>query len=156
MAFALDLQKFAEKVGERADDAVGAIVIGVAAEVDKRSPVGDPTKWSEEFKRVGKELGWFGEGYVGGRFRGNWQVGVTERPNGTLPNIDPTGVETQTRIQAAIPGDASGKVYYLVNNLPYALRLEDGYSKQAPKGMVGLTVTHFQAIVKKAVEEVRA
>lgn len=146
MAFALDLQKFAEKVGERADDAVGAIVIGVAAEVDKRSPVGDATYWKHPAP----------EGYVGGRFRGNWQVGVTERPNGTLPNIDPTGVETQTRIQAAIPDDASGKVYYLVNNLPYALRIEDGWSRQAPTGVVGLTVTHFQAIVKQAVEEVRA
>ena len=43
--FALDLAKFAEKAKERADEAVGAVVIGIAAELDKRSPVGDQTKW---------------------------------------------------------------------------------------------------------------
>jgi hypothetical protein len=32
--------------------------------------------------------------------------------------------------------------------LPYIRRLEDGYSQQAPAGMVTLTVQEFAAVVK--------
>ncbi len=46
--FALDLQRFAEKCGERADDAVGNIVVRIAQELDKRSPVGDALYWTAE------------------------------------------------------------------------------------------------------------
>jgi len=142
MTFALDLQRFAEKVKGKADDAVGAIVIDVAARVDIRSPVGDAAYWSSPPP----------PGYVGGRFRANWQLGVDTVPAGEIPGVDPTGEGTQGRIIASVPDDAAGKVYWLVNNLPYARRLEEGYSRQAPQGMVGLTVVEFQQIVRDAVE----
>jgi hypothetical protein len=46
-------------------------------------------------------------------------------------------------------------VHFLTNNLPYALRLEYGWSKnQAPAGMVGLAVAEFQSIVRDAAAEV--
>ena len=41
----------------------------------------------------------------------------------------------------------AGDVIYLTNNLPYAVPLEEGYSKQAPAGMVALTVQDFQSVV---------
>lgn len=127
MSFALDLQKFAEKAQAKADDAVGRVVVAISAEIDMRSPVDT------------------------GRFRGNWQLGVGSMPGGSLERLDKTGDATQARIQAAIPDQASGHIYYIANNLPYAMRLEHGYSKQAPGGMVGLAVTRFQAIVDEAV-----
>jgi len=40
-------------------------------------------------------------------------------------------------------------VIYLTNNLPYAQRLEEGYSQQAPAGMVALTIQEFQAIANE-------
>ena len=151
-SFALDLQRFADKCKERADDAVGNIIVRIAAEVDKRSPVGNPDAWSEEFKAVATELGWIGPGYIGGHFRANWQLGVGAMPMGEIPGVDRTGEKTQGRIIAEIPDQAAGKVYYIANNVPYAQRLEYGYSKQAPSGIVGLTVTMFQDIVREAVE----
>jgi hypothetical protein len=54
-----------------------------------------------------------------------------------------------------LPKDAAGKVHYITNNLPYAWRLEHGHSKQAPAGMVGLTVVEFAGIVDKAANDVR-
>lgn len=142
MTFALDLQRFAEKTKEKADDAVGAIVVQVAARVDMRSPVGDASYWTSPPP----------PGYVGGRFRANWQLGVDTIPAGELNVVDPTGEATRGRIFAMVPDDAAGKTYFLVNNLPYAHRLEDGYSRQAPQGMVGLTVVEFQQVVREAVE----
>ncbi len=140
--FALDLERFAEKCGEKADAAVGNIVVRIAAEVDKRSPVGDATYWKNPPPK----------GYIGGHFRANWQLGVGVMPMGEVAGVDPTGERTFGEIVARIPDDAAGRVFYIANNAPYAMRLEHGYSRQAPQGVVGLTVTMFDKIVKDAVE----
>lgn len=146
MSFALDIRKFVEKAKDRADIAVKGTMIGVAAKVDERSPVGDAKYWKHPPPK----------GYVGGRFRGNWQLGVGSMPGGVLNRVDPTGSKVMAEIGAAIPGEAAGKVYYLANNLPYAQRIENGWSRQAPTGVVGLTVTEFQAFVDKAVADAKA
>lgn len=150
--FALDLKEFAAKVGKRADDACAQMVHLVAASVDYRSPVGNPSLWQRPAPK----------GYIGGHFRANWQLGVGSLPGGTVTGIDNsskderTGGATTMAIGAAIPEDAAGKVYYLANNLPYAQALEYGHSTQAPSGMVGITVTKFQGIVAEAVAAAKA
>lgn len=143
MTFALDLAKFAEKCADKADAAVGNIVVRVAAEIDKRSPVGDALYWQSPPPK----------GYIGGHFRGNWQLGIGALPVGEIPGADPTGAAAQTRILAAVPDEAAGRVYFIANNAPYAMRLEQGWSRQAPEGMVGLAAVMFQQIVD---DEVRA
>lgn len=140
--FALDLAKFAEKAGERADEVVGTIVVQIAAELDRRSPVGDAVYWKHPAPK----------GYVGGHFRANWQLGVSAMPGGEVAGVDPSGSATQARIGAAIPDEAAGLVYYIANNVPYATRIEYGWSRQAPQGLVGLTATMFRDIVERAVQ----
>lgn len=64
-----------------------------------------------------------------GRFKGNWQLnerGFDEN------RLDPSGAQTKAKIQAAIAQSEVGAVNSLINNLPYAERLEYGHSKQAP------------------------
>lgn len=146
MTFALDLQKFAQKAKDQADDAVGRIVVAVAVELDKRSPVGDGTYWKTKPPK----------GYVGGHFRANWQLGIGSLPTGEKLGVDPSGQQTQAAIMAAVPDDAAGRVFYLANNAPYALRIEDGWSRQAPSGLVGLTRVLFQEIVDEAVRGAQA
>jgi hypothetical protein len=138
--FALQLQKFAEKTGQKADLAVGKIVVSVAGRLDFRSPVGDAAYWQHPAPK----------GYVGGRFRGSWNLGVGVMP-ANVETIDPSGAETQGRIIASIPHKASGEVYYIINATPYGPRIEKGWSNQAPQGVVGLTVIEFQRIVDDAV-----
>ena len=84
-----------------------------------------------------------------GRFRGNWQVRVGGVATGTLQLDDPSGAAAVSSAQAAALGLQPGQSISLVNNLPYAQRLENGYSAQAPAGMVSLTVQDFQQIVRK-------
>ena len=43
-----------------------------------------------------------------------------------------------------------GQKLYITNNLPYAERIEDGYSQQAPAGMVKVTINEFDSIVNSA------
>lgn len=81
-----------------------------------------------------------------GRARGNWQVQIGNVPSGTLELNDASGSATISKASAAAANLRSGDVIYLVNNLPYIRRLEEGYSGQAPSGMVALTVQEFQAI----------
>lgn len=141
-SFSLDLKRFAEKTKDKANEAVGNIVVRVASELDRRSPVGDASYWKHKPPK----------GYIGGHFRANWQLGIGTLPTTEVAGVDPQGAATQGRILAAIPDEAAGKVYYLANTAPYALRLEHGWSRQAPQGLVGLTVTMFQEIVRDAVE----
>jgi hypothetical protein len=137
--FELDLQKFAAKAKSRADSVVHGIVAEITAKIDERSPVGDAKYW----KRPPPP------GYIGGHFRGNWQLGVDSYPGGTLSRIDPTGTATVAAIIGAIPAQAAGHVFTIANNLPYAVRLEEGWSHQQPEGIVGRTAVEFQIIVNR-------
>ena len=139
-AFELQLAEFARKAGARADDVVASVVVRIAAELDQRSPVGDAAYWKHKPPK----------GYIGGHFRANWQLGVNARPLSEIAGIDLTGERTQGRILAAIPNEAAGKTFWLANNAPYAQRLENGWSRQAPQGLVGLTVIKFETFVREA------
>lgn len=144
--FELDLRKFVEKAGKRGHEAVAQVVLGLHARVDARSPVGDAKYWKSPPPK----------GYVGGRFRANWQLGVGSMPGGTIATPDPSGATVRARIAAALPEDAAGRVYYLANNVPYAQRIENGWSRQAPQGVVGLAMVEVQSIVNDAVAEAKA
>lgn len=93
-----------------------------------------------------------------GRFRGNWQVGIGSIPASDVDKlyVDPSGAAILSDIQQAVLDMKFGDTIYLVNNLPYARRLEYGWSQQAPNGMVRVTVAQFQPIVNAVVAEVKA
>ena len=138
--FAADISAFVSKAKGRTDLVVKKIVFDIGTKVVMRSPVGDGSLWKYPPP----------PGYVGGRFRANWQYGYGSIPSGDLPAIDATGGASTVRINAGLATSPAAGIHYLVNNLPYAKRLEDGWSSQAPSGMVGLTVLEFQSITKQA------
>lgn len=140
MTFSDDLAKFSDKAKGRMADVVRKVVIDVGERLVMRSPVGDGTLWQTSPP----------PGYVGGRFRANWQYGYGSMPPGDLPDIDKTGAASNTRIRSGVTGAPVAGIHYICNNLPYAQRLEDGYSKQAPTGMVALTVVEFGGVVQGA------
>lgn len=89
-------------------------------------------------------------GYTGGRFRGNWQVGLDAKPQGETGRIDKSGNDTIAAGNLVIESFRVGvQAVYFTNNVPYACPLEFGHSSQAPGGMVRLTAAdaarHFQA-----------
>jgi len=90
-----------------------------------------------------------------GRFRGNWQVATGSAPTGTVDLEDPSGNTVTAQVAGEVQGMEPGDVVYLVNNLPYAQPLEDGWSQQAPGGMVALTVQRFQPIADAAIRAAR-
>lgn len=142
MTFDLDISKFVSKTKGKADKVVRKIVLDIGRRVVERSPVGDATYWKSPPP----------PGYVGGRFRGNWQHGTVDMPRTVFDTVDDVSGE---RIAASVNNGEAFAVHYIVNNLPYAIALENGHSRQAPPGgIVGLTVVEFGGIVREAAQEV--
>lgn len=142
MSFTLDMKKFTDKANKNIDLVIGKVIIDVSNEVIKRSPVGDASYWVSPAPA----------GYVGGRFRGNWDYGIGSAPSAEFDVIDSTGSISNDRIKTKLRKDNAGKIHYIVNNLAYAQRIEDGWSRQAPQGIVKLTVIKWQSIVDNAAQ----
>lgn len=107
-----------------------------------------------------------------GRFRASWRVGI----NAPDLSVESAGtvasgaLETKGQVATAKKalkvargfqlGGADtlldharfGDAIYITNNLPYAKRLEDGWSMQAPHGMVRNTVEEIVAGFDEAVK----
>lgn len=143
MTFTADMSKWCrETAPEYLEGVVRKTIIEIGSRVVLRSPVGNPSEWQNPESAP--------PGYAGGRFRGNWQHGFGFAPTGDLDGIDPAGSATINRIVSATMRSPAVGVTYLVNNLPYAERLEQGWSRQAPSGIVGLVELEFPAIVEQA------
>jgi len=128
--FALDISRFVNRTHSNVDLVTKKVVLDIARSVIRKSPVDT------------------------GRFKGNWQYGTNEMPTGTTDIHDESGQGTIAHITGQVPQQAAGKLHYIVNNMPYSIRLENGWSSQAPSGMVGLTVSEYQGIVRHAAQEV--
>lgn len=80
-----------------------------------------------------------------GRFRGNTVVSIGAPILSNSDNVDKTGSSTIAAGQAVLTGLKPYTVVYIQNNLPYAEKLENGHSKQAPNGVFGLAFTGVAA-----------
>lgn len=94
-----------------------------------------------------------GKDYIGGRFRGNWMFSIGAPDNATSDETDPSGRKSTARIVAGAIEFKAGDIAYITNSLSYAIPLEFGHSKQAPGGMVRITVARFQQIVLEAIRK---
>jgi len=161
MAFALDIAKFVNKCNTNADLTVRRVVMDVGKSLMEYTPVGNPAKWkgwgeggaAKNPEHWLVKAGFVGEGYTGGHARANWQLNIGSIPTGVIDGTDKEGRRTLATAYGRIPKKAAGKVFFWGNNVPYAQRLEDGYSRQAPHGMVGLTVREFQKFIRNALRE---
>lgn len=146
MSFELDLKAFADKTSAKANAIVRKIVIDVGTALVMKSPVGDADYWQHPAP----------PGYVGGRFRANWQYGFSAPVLSTSEKVDPEGAATIQTIVGKVGDKAAGHVHYITNSLPYAQAIETGHShRQAPQGVVGLTVLEYEPIVQAAARAVQ-
>lgn len=120
MAFADDVKRFALDVRGESDRVVRTATLELFSGIIKSTPVDT------------------------GRARGNWQTSVGQPQGGTLER---TGMEAAlTEVQATVP-EGAGQLVYLSNNLPYIERLENGWSQQAPIGMVRINVDRVRQML---------
>lgn len=92
-----------------------------------------------------------------GRARANWNGTVGEPDLSTDDNLTKADVPGKLKANqdAARKVDFyAGEVFVLANGLPYIEALEHGHSKQAPAGMVALTIAELQPLVAELARNV--
>ena len=79
-----------------------------------------------------------------GRFRAAWVAseGAAGHSQGDSISVGASQAEANKVLHFTV-----GSVWYFSNSLPYALPLEYGYSRQAPNGMVRITVVEMRAAI---------
>ena len=90
-----------------------------------------------------------------GRAAVSWNIQAGTPDNSVEPpRSDNSGAanatgEAQAKQSRIVPGDGMGAIY-ITNSLPYIERLEFGYSKQSPQGMVRVTLSEVEAEIRAA------
>jgi hypothetical protein len=123
MSFIIDMNKWTKKANGNTKLVIRKIVLDLYVKLVQKSPVDS------------------------GRFRGNWQVGINypyttqssridNQPFGSAPS---SGIFTEADATTK-RWEFNDNAIYLTNNLPYAYRLEMGYSRQAPQGIARISV----------------
>jgi hypothetical protein len=152
--FTLDIRNFVKKTKTKQHLIVRKVMLDIITRIIERSPVGNPEIWAINRNRPPGARLRAPRGYVGGRFRGNWQLAYSgNEPSDPIDRIDPSGSSTIDKLSYVVGDQPAGHRWTLVNNLPYAIPLENGWSKQAPAGMVGLTVVEFKGLVTSVASE---
>lgn len=98
-----------------------------------------------------------------GRARGAWTVGVGAEPATSPIRDDKEGSAAIAEVIAKTPAGA-GQETFMINNMPYIEKLEnggyngptdkvtaEGFSTQAPAGMVRINLARVQRIVNAAI-----
>ena len=127
------MSQIVSRVNGRIDDKIRAATSEVFKNIIMMTPVGNPSQWKNPASAP--------EGYVGGNARGNWHCTIGS------PFVGEDRTSTVEKIQSTIPRRA-GSVVYLTNNVPYIGALEyDFHSRQAPAGMVRVSVALFEGVL---------
>jgi hypothetical protein len=131
--FRTDLKRIVEKTKDKTNLFVRKLVLDLDRRVILKSPVDT------------------------GRFKANWQIGYGTPDIETVETLDKSGSLTMAKHQAEVSSKIlAGSVIYITNSLPYAYRLEyEGWSKQAPSGMVRITLAELNSAVQAIGAEVR-
>ncbi|QHJ82105.1 MAG: hypothetical protein [Bacteriophage sp.] len=129
--FTLDVQAFVAKAKKNPETVMRSVSLKLFSAIIKASPVDT------------------------GRFRGNWQTTGVTPATGLIAGVDQTGNKAVNSAATFITNAPGWDTFTLTNNLPYAERLEYGWSKQAPTGIVRVNVIRFQQLINEEAAKVR-
>ncbi len=158
--FSVNVRQWCQSTNAKADTVLRDIVMELANDIVMNTPVDT------------------------GMLRGSWQVGIGTAPEGDIVANDPDGSSTLQAIRNGLSPAKMGDVVYLANNMLYAGMVEfggwlppqftpgmphkygrdkvarvrttnQGYSNQAPAGMVRVAIARvssaFEEVVAKAI-----
>ncbi len=129
--FTLDIQAFVAKAKKNPETVMRAVSLKLFSAIIKASPVDT------------------------GRFRMNWQTTGANPATGLIAGVDPTGNKAVNSAATYITNSPNWYEFTLTNNLPYAERLEYGWSKQAPVGFVRVNIARFNSLLAEEAAKVR-
>ncbi len=127
-AFRKNFSKLLQKAGENAEAITRKVALDMMGAMILKSPVDT------------------------GRFRANWNMSINSMD---ASNDAPESRDALVVGASVLPNFRAGGKIFITNSLPYAMRLEYGWSQQAPGGMVRTTVDEYGQHLKRAVEGMR-
>lgn len=130
--FAAKIAAFAWKAQEAQDRVLQGVVKEVGERLVERTPVD------------------------AGEARSNWQASVNTPQAVHTPDLDPSGQGAIADIARTARAAKMGDAVYVLNPAPHIKSLEDGHSKQAPAGMVAVTITEGRQIIDEVARKVAA
>lgn len=125
-SFSEQIRAFAKKVQGRSDATVRVAALDLASRIIDRTPVKT------------------------GRAKANWRVTLENPANSSLLDTDPGGGSTFAKAASTLGRARYIQNVYIANNVEYIVGLEYGKSKQAPAGMVRISVAEWDSIVAHA------
>lgn len=131
MSFALDVSKFVEKAKKNPEKVIRQVSIKLFSAIINASPVDT------------------------GRFRMNWMASGGTPAFGTTDATDKSGNKATGNATSFVLNASDWREFTLTNNLPYAQRLEYGWSQQAPAGVVRTNVSRFQQLINEEANKVK-
>lgn len=131
MSFALDVSKFVEKAKKNPEKVMRQVSIKLFSAIIKASPVDT------------------------GRFRMNWMASGGTPSSGITDATDKSGNTATGNAMSFVLKSVDWHEFTLTNNLPYAQRLEYGWSQQAPAGVVRTNVSRFQQLINEEANKVK-
>ena len=138
--FAQQVVKFGnETVPERLQQIVRVASATALYSLVRKTPVGMPETWAPQSLPPPP-------GYRPGKARGGWQVMINRSTESDINRIDPSGTGTIASGLAVIKRAGPFDTVQIFNNTPYILELERGHSRQAPHGMISLTVAQLRTL----------
>ena len=111
--FTSDLRRFNDKVEMDVAAFRRRVTLGLKEKIERRTPVDT------------------------GRLRGSWAVS-DGKPSPYIPSRQVTGLGP---VEASFSNPFESS--FITSNLPYTIRVEFGYSKQAPQGMVRISMAEM-------------
>lgn len=140
--WSLDIEKYAKKLGVKVQKVKKTYAFALYSSIVKKTPVDT------------------------GRARANWNISV-----GKVDTSTTTATRKSPKPISSMPEPKGDESIFISNNLDYITKLEyggypnppksktgktvGGYSKQAPNGMVGVTLANNKAIFDAAVKRVK-
>lgn len=90
-----------------------------------------------------------------GMARGSWWTSKDTPVMGGTTREDKTGADVTREIQQVCMSANVTDVLWMMNNVPYIVELEYGWSTKSPEGMVRINVARINTYVKEVVAEAR-
>lgn len=138
MSFKSDMNKAKAKIQTALEKTIRGAALDLFRAIVLSTPVGQPSEWQSTPPK----------GYIGGRLRGNWQANLAAPKIDQLNLEDAAGGATIGAANSNMARYDLKDTIYFTNNLPYAERVENGWSRQAPQGMMKTNVKKFKPTIE--------
>lgn len=131
------LEKHQQTILDSASKIVSASITDLFNKIVSRTPVGNSSLWKYPAPAD----------YNPGALKASWGItyntnGVARGADGKFTSINNTGI----KFTVGKSGSQNATIY---NDQPYAQRVEDGWSTQAPSGMVKISIQEYPLLIEK-------